>query len=328
MVLLVLLLIFLAASLGLVAGYSILADLANRDGARASRRVNDEFQRQAPIAEGPRLFKNFGPGFEGLSPLGAEGEEAAARASGPKGWRPWLESVLLQAGLKVSLRLFGALTFGAALLMGALGGVLSGWPLGLAGALLGAAGPALYVRARWVGRRDTFLRQLPGAFELMARVLKAGHSVPQAFQSVSDSFEGPLAAEFAFCREQQNLGLLPEVAFHELAQRTGVLEMRIFSMAMLIQRQTGGNLSEVLERLGALIRERVRLRNHIKTLTAEGRLQAVVLLVLPFVMFLVMRFINRAYADVLLDHVPLLAATGVMMGLGALWIRRIINIDI
>jgi tight adherence protein B len=191
---------------------------------------------------------------------------------------------------------------------------------------LGAA-PLLYVRQRQKARRDRFLTQLPAAFDLMARVLRSGHSVPHAFQAVADSFEPPIAGEFAFCQEQQNLGLLPEMTYRDLARRTGVLEVKIFVMAMMIQRQAGGNLSEVLERLAALIRERVRLRNHIRTLTAEGRLQAVVLLVLPPVMFFVMRFINPPYADVLLEHSGLLVGMMASMGLGALWIRKIIQFD-
>jgi tight adherence protein B len=169
--------------------------------------------------------------------------------------------------------------------------------------------------------------QLSSAFDLMARVLRSGHSVPQAFQAVADTFEPPISGEFAQCQEQQNLGLLPEVTYRELARRTGVLEIKIFIMAMMIQRQSGGNLSEVLERLAALVRERVRLRSHVRTLTAEGRMQAVVLLVLPPVMFFVMRFINRPYADVLLDHTGLLAAMMASMASGALWIRKIIQFD-
>jgi tight adherence protein B len=162
----------------------------------------------------------------------------------------------------------------------------------------------------------------------MARVIRAGQSVPQALQAVADAFEDPLAGEFANCLKQQNLGLRPEVAFQELAQRTGILEMRIFTMAMLIQRQTGGNLSEVLERLGALVRDRLRLKKRVRSLTAEGRLQATTLLVLPGLMFGVMWLINRSYAAILLEHPGLIAATLVSMALGAVWIRKIINFEV
>ena len=98
-------------------------------------------------------------------------------------------------------------------------------------------------------------------------------------------------------------------------------------MAMLIQRQTGGNFADVLERLAMLIRARMKLRDQVRTLTAEGRLQGLTLLVLPFVMFAAMMVVNRGYAETLFDHVPLLIATGVSMVIGVVWIRQITNIE-
>src|SRR5262249_11008316 len=139
-----------------------------------------------------------------------------------------------------------------------------------------------YRSRRRKARREKILTQLPNTFDLMARVLRSGQSVAQALQAVTDTFDGPLAAEFAACLHQQNLGIRPEGSFHAMARRTGILEVRIFVMALLIQRQTGGNLSEVLERLAGLVRERLRLRGRVRTLTAEGRMQGLTLLVLPF----------------------------------------------
>src|SRR5437868_15342558 len=104
--------------------------------------------------------------------------------------------------------------------------------------------------------------------------------------------------------------------------------MRIFVMAMMIQRQVGGNLSEVLDRLAGLVRERSPLRGQIRTLTAEARMQAAILLVLPFFLYLAMRTVNRAYADELLQHQGLLAATAATMTLGTLWIRKIVNFEV
>jgi tight adherence protein B len=98
-------------------------------------------------------------------------------------------------------------------------------------------------------------------------------------------------------------------------------------MAMLIQRQTGGNLSEVLERLGGLVRARLRLRQQVRTWTAEGRLQGWTLFSLPFLMFATLMVINRQYASVLLEHVPLLVGTIAFMVIGMLWIRKIVNFD-
>jgi tight adherence protein B len=103
--------------------------------------------------------------------------------------------------------------------------------------------------------------------------------------------------------------------------------VQLFVSAMLIQRQAGGNLSDVLERLATLVRERLRLRKQVRTLTAEGRLQGLTLLLLPVVVFAALLVINRKYAQILLDHPSLLAATAVMMGVGMLWIRRIVYSD-
>ena len=149
----------------------------------------------------------------------------------------------------------------------------------------------------------------------------------QGLQSVADEFAPPIASEFSYCYEQQNLGLSPEVALRDMARRTGLLEIKIFVTAMLVQLQSGGNLAEMLEKLSAIIRQRYRTRGQIKALTAEGRFQAVVLLALPVVMFLIFLVLNPAYESELLKHPSLIAATLVCEGLGGLWIRKIVNFD-
>ena len=131
----------------------------------------------------------------------------------------------------------------------------------------------------------------------------------------------------ALCFEQQNLGLSPELALRDMARRTGLLEIKIFVLAILVQQQTGGNLAELLDRLAALIRDRFRIRGKIKTLTAEGRMQAAVLLGLPPALFLVVLFLNRGYAQILLDHPSLLVGMFISELIGWLWIRRIIHFD-
>jgi tight adherence protein B len=324
----VLVLTFLSASVGIAAGFSIWTDLQERDSSRARHRVESEFRRQQrKQANAPALFKlQDSTPLENLTP--PPESETALDDEEASDWRSRLNALLLQSGLPLTRKHLFGLSVSSALALAAVGLAVHGLLLSLLGLLVGSLLPLLYVvRCRRI-RHGLFVAQLPAAFELMARVMRAGHSVPQSFQAVAEAFEQPIAGEFAHCQEQQNLGLLPEITFRDMARRTGVLEIKIFVMAMLIQRQTGGNLSEVLDRLAGLVRERVRLRNHVRTLTAEGRLQALVLLVLPVVMFFVMRCINRQYADVLLDHLGLLAAIGGSMGLGALWIRKIVNFDI
>jgi len=323
---------FLAASLGVAAGYSIWKDLRQRDSFRARQRMDSEFHKpEAKSTPHAPLFKHVSQfDLEEIAPdrlAPSDMPDAPLPNLERTDWRSRLEATLAQSGLSLTLTQLGYISAGMALAGAVLGFLLNGLMLAAIAFLILGVAPLLYVRQRQAARRDRFLKQLPSAFDLMARVMRSGHSVPQAFQAVADSFEPPIAGEFAFCQEQQNLGLLPDVTYRDLARRTGVLEIKIFVMAMMIQRQAGGNLSEVLERLATLVRERVRLRNHIRTLTAEGRLQAFVLLVLPPIMFLVMRFVNRPYADVLLEHPGLLMAMAVSMGLGALWIRKIIQFD-
>jgi tight adherence protein B len=211
-------------------------------------------------------------------------------------------------------------------------GILASLPhrspiLGLSMAGVGGLIPLVYVYTKRNIRLSKMLSQLPDAFDLMARVLRAGQTMAQAMQAVADEFDAPIAAEFAYCSEQQNLGLPPEVSLRDLARRTGLLELKIFVLAVLVQQQTGGNMAEMLEKLASVVRERFRIRGKIKALTAEGRLQAAVLLILPPVMFLVLLFINPSYGRVLLGRPDLLLGVVIAEAVGAIWIRRIINFD-
>jgi tight adherence protein B len=197
-----------------------------------------------------------------------------------------------------------------------------------AGALIGAAVPVVYVNMKRNQRQEKLLSQLPDAFDLMSRVIRAGQTMSQGLQAVSDEFSPPIAGEFAFCYEQQNLGLSSETAMRELARRTGLVELKIFVLAMLVQQQTGGNLAEMLDKLSAIVRERYKMRGKVKALTAEGRMQAMVLLGLPPGMFLLMLLLNRQFAGILLEYPPLLWGIVISESIGALWIRKIVNFDI
>jgi tight adherence protein B len=322
-------LIFLTVTLGFVAGCYAVSGLLFREQEVVRKRVEDEFKkpRRESLPSSP-LFKNVDRLSLAEMPLLPEGpspESAAPRVESSLQQR--LTAMLDQADLQITPR---QLVTMAATLGLVLGGAVTWWAgplLGAAAAAGGAALPLLYVEACRRKRREKLRSQLPNAFDLMARVIRSGQSVPQALQAIADTFENPIAGEFANCQKRQNLGLRSELAFHEMAQRNGILELRIFVMALLIQRQTGGNLSEVLERLATLIRDRVKLRKKVSTLTAEGRLQGLTLLVLPFIVFGAMMVVNRRYAEVLLEHGLLLGVTGTVMAIGALWMRKVINIE-
>jgi tight adherence protein B len=310
---------FLAGVSVVASIYSVLSDLFLRDRTRMDRRLRDTFRtRDREKARQARLFKDF----EELKSR-AEAEEPVASSL-----KDLLEIMIMQSGLNLTVNRLLTITASIALGFGAVIGLLqrSVW-IGIIAALLGACVPMLYVRAKQIARLSKLLGQLPDVFDLMARVIRAGQTLSQALQAVGDEFDPPIATEFSYCYEQQNMGLPPDAALRDLARRTGLLEIRIFVLAVMVQQQTGGNLAELLEKLATIVRDRFRMRARIKALTAEGRLQAVILLALVPFMFLLLLVLNRSYAQVLLDRPLLLVVTGIAETVGALWIRKIVNFD-
>ncbi|MHC4403143.1 MAG: type II secretion system F family protein [Planctomycetota bacterium] len=201
------------------------------------------------------------------------------------------------------------------------------WVYALPAGLVGCAMPILWVAYMRSKRLEKLIAQIPDAFDLMARTMRAGQTISQALQAVADECSPPLGEEFQYCCEQQNLGLSPEAALRDLARRTGVLELKIFVLAVVVHRQSGGNLTELLDKLAKVVRERFRIRGKIKSLTAEGRSQAMVLLALPPFMMILLLFVARPYMIELFKYPTLLVGMFVSMALGGLWMRKIINFD-
>jgi tight adherence protein B len=308
---------FLGGAMAVAAVYSILTDLFLRDRARVSQRLDEEFQGKASEAmRRSPLFKNLDK--LGADPLG-QGESATVRSR--------FANMVEQSGLVLTparLLLISVISGGVLSILGFLFGP---WWLGPILAVLGFPAPILYVLYHKNARLERILAQLPDAFELIARLIRAGQTTSQAFQGVADEFDPPIAAEFGYCYEQQNLGLPPEVALRDMARRIDLVEVKIFVLAVLVQRQTGGNLAELIDNLASIVRERFRIRGKIRVLTAEGRMEASVLLALPPVVFFMIMLLNRNYGQVLLNHPNLLWAMAGLMLVGVLWIRRIINFD-
>jgi tight adherence protein B len=308
---------FLAVVLTVVGVYSILSDVFLRDRSRVNKRVDEQLrQRQRDRAKKSMLFKDLVP------------QEVAANAEERLSLRQRFEMMLEQSGLELAPRRLLRIMAAVGLSVGLVAALVRPSVLVVVSfALAGASVPLFYVLRKRKARLEKMIAQLPDAFDLMARVIRAGQTMAQAMLGVADEFDQPISAEFAYCYEQQNLGLPPEVALRGLARRTGLLEVRIFVLAVLVQQQTGGNLAELLDRLATVIRSRFRLRGKVKALTAEGRFQAILLLVLPFAMFLIILGLNRDYGLVLLDYPGMLAGMVVFEVLGALWIRKIVNFD-
>jgi tight adherence protein B len=310
---------FGAVAMAVAGIYSILSDLYFRDRTRLSDRVDEAFRkRQRERARRSLLSKD-------LAKLAAEvnAEEADHRTIFQR-----IEAMTEQSGLDLTARQLQTYSIAAALISAVLLFVVRGSVLlSLLGAGVGGVGPILSVHLKRNARLDKLRSQLPDAFDLMSRVLRAGQTMSQALLAVADEFPQPISGEFAYCYEQQNLGLSPENAFRDLGRRTGLLEIRIFVVAILVQQQTGGNLAELLDKLSSVIRDRFRINGQIKSLTAEGRMQGAVLLGLPVGMFVIMYAMNPDYARVLLQHPSLIVATLVSEAFGALWIRSIVNFD-
>jgi tight adherence protein B len=307
------------AAVATVAGiYSLVSDLYLRDRARVSSRVDDEFRKRLrDRAKKSLALKEL----RDLMPASG-GEEAQPSV------QQRFVAMIEQSGLELTAGRLVTIAGVSALALGAAGGLLrQNILVGVVGAVIGAAVPVAYVNFKRNQRQEKLLSQLPDSFDLMSRVIRAGQTMAQGIQAVSDEYAPPVATEFAYCYEQQNLGLSPETSLRELARRTGLVEIKIFVLALLVQQQTGGNLAEMLDKLSGIVRERYKLRGKIKALTAEGRIQAMVLLALPPAMLVLMLFMNRDYAGILLENPSLIWATVISEALGALWIRKIVNFD-
>ncbi|MCO6043667.1 type II secretion system F family protein [Aeoliella sp. ICT_H6.2] len=241
-------------------------------------------------------------------------------------WTEWLRRQMDQAGITAPLQSFAwscAAMAGCAAIIGG----LKNWWLAVVLAPLGGLVPLAILLLRSHHRQRKLCRQLPEAFEMISRAVKAGQTVPAALQIIAEDFEQPISTEFAQCYEQQNLGMSRELSLRKLAERSGIMELQIFVVALLVQAKSGGDLVQLLDNLALLIRKRLKLRERVRALTGEGRMQAMVLIVLPLVALASIAYLSPEYASALFQRPWLLAITASAQTLGALWIRKIINFE-
>jgi tight adherence protein B len=180
-------------------------------------------------------------------------------------------------------------------------------------------------------RMNKLASQLPDVFEMMSQALRAGHSLAGSIQTVYEQMPPPIATEFAQVYHEQNLGVKIEEALKSMAERIDSLDVRFFVTAVLIQRQTGGDLAEVLDNISGVIRERIELAGLVRGLTAEGRLSGWVLFALPIIVFMGSMWLNPDYAGTLLEDptgkIMLMVALGMQL-MGIAMIRWIVNIKV
>lgn len=216
--------------------------------------------------------------------------------------------------------------------LGAAGAAISGQLIGIVPAALGLCVlPIFWLMYRRAKRLKTFAAQLPDALELIARALRAGHSLSAGFNLVQEEMPAPIGVELGRVFEEQNLGIPMDEALENLTDRVPNLDLKFFCTAVILQRQTGGDLAEILDKIGHLIRERFKIWGQVQALTGEGRLSGIVLLALPPVLFVTVYYLNRDYVMMLFEDPmgrKMLLAAIVMQVLGALVIRKIVNIQV
>ncbi len=241
------------------------------------------------------------------------------------------QSMMLKANLDWQLRTFLVVVALSGLVMAGVG--LWNWGAwgGLAGGGLGLLIPYKVLTRRRKKRLQKFEKQLPDALDLLARGLRAGHAFPTGLQQVAKEMADPLGTEFFKTFSQFNHGLDLNTALLNLCDRIDLRDLSFFTTAVLIQRETGGNLTEILEKISVLIRERFKLRNQVKALTAEGRLSGLILLLLPPVLAVILMVINPEYESQLFKHPMGQVMCGVAVGfqvLGMWAIHKIVNIKV
>lgn len=200
----------------------------------------------------------------------------------------------------------------------------------LIGVLLGCC-PIFYVLAKRRQRFNQFEQGLPEAIDLMVSALRAGHSLVSAIGLVANESPDPIGPEFRLCFEEQNYGLELRTAMDNLVSRVPIHDLKIITTAILIQRASGGNLAEVLDKAAYLIRERFRLRRQVRIHTAQGRLTGWILSFLPVVLGLALYLVNPENMSLLWHRelgIKLLYAAGTMTIIGALVIRKIVNMEV
>lgn len=240
----------------------------------------------------------------------------------------WIE----QSGVKttISAVLLIAAGLAAAVGMAAMLLLKARWGF-LVGAAIGAAVPFVFLNMKRTKRTRAFEEGFPEALDLIARALKAGHAFVTGLKMVADEMPEPIGPEFRKTFDEQNFGLPLKDALENLTMRVPGLDVRFFATAVLIQRETGGNLSEILENLAHVVRERFKILRQVRVYTAHGRMTAYVLLALPAVLCVALSFINPDHMNLLFRErmgQMLLMVAIVMQAIGYFWIQQVIKIEV
>ena len=258
------------------------------------------------------------PGFDRMIAATARGS-ALSRWIEQSGMKASISGVLLVALVLAGLTAFVAMMVTHTTMSMPVGGAI------------GFSMPFMVLRFKRTRRLRAFEEAFPEALDLISRALKAGHAFATGLKMVADEMAEPVGPEFRKTFDEQNFGLPLKDALENLTYRIPLLDMRFFATAVLIQRETGGNLSEILENLAHVVRERFKILRQVRVYTAHGRLTGYVLLALPAVLAIALSFINPEHMNLLfrerMGQIMLMVAIG-MQFLGFLWIKQVVKIEV
>jgi len=247
-------------------------------------------------------------------------------------WTDQVNRLLQQADAQYTLGVYVLLSFllaSAGVLIGSL--ITSSHMVLILFAVILGMIPFLYIYIKKKHRMEKFQRQLPDALDLIARALKAGHAFTGGLRMVADELGDPIGTEFEKTLNEINFGVGVPEALKNLPNRVDCPDLRFFIISVILQRETGGNLAEILEKISYLIRERFKLKGHIQVLAAEGKLSAVILIALPFVIAFALYVLNPGYIKTLLidplGKILTLFAL-FMMAIGIFVMKRMITIKV
>jgi len=247
-------------------------------------------------------------------------------------WSPMLSALIKQAGMEWRASSLFLLSIFAAFATGWLAWLMSSNAVitPVMGGAVGAA-PYIYLYILRAFRRSRFDALLPEAVDLMSRGLRAGHSIAAVLEMVGNEIADPVGTEFRALHKEQSLGLPMREAMMNLVERMPLDDMRFLATAILLQKESGGNLAQILDKTSAVVRERARLRGQLKIYTAQGRITGWILCAAPFLMFALISVVNHNYEKTLFSNAlgmkMIYGGLGLMV-LGILAIRKIIDVKV
>jgi tight adherence protein B len=320
-------LVFLFVTGSIIGGYAAIAILPDMFAARRlDRRLRDvgsgvgEAESEGSTAE--TVLKHA---LEGPLP-GMDRYVAGTRA----GTR--LARLIEQSGVRVTPSGVAVMSVFAALMVGGVTYLFYPQPaIAMLAGLAAGFAPLGFLLNRRSARLKKFEEMFPEALDLLSRAIRAGHALQTAMGMVADELDEPVGPEFKKCFDQQNFGLPLREALNEMAERLTILDVRFFVTAVLIQRDTGGNLSEILENLAHVVRERFKIRRQVRVHTAHGRFTGYVLLALPAALAIALSFINPEHMQTLFNErmgQTMLMGAIIMQTVGFVWIRQVIKIEV